>query len=164
MTPLLLLAVVGAFVPLAGAGRVASVKAAPNGTYGSLLVSAGGMTLYHMTVEKPGSVKCTGVCAKFWPPLVVSHGAKPTAGAGVNGSKLGTIKRPDGRVQVTFAGFPLYLYAADKKPGDVKGQGVEKVWFAVTAAGTLAKASTIASSPAVSKPAPANGGGYSNHY
>ena len=53
------------------------------------------------------------------------------------------MKRPDGTTQVTYAGFPLYRYSGDKKPGDVKGQGFQGVWHAVTSAGTLAKASGV---------------------
>jgi predicted lipoprotein with Yx(FWY)xxD motif len=119
-----------------------TVKAAHNATYGSLLVTAAGMTLYHYTPDRNGAVKCAAGCVQFWPPLVVKAGVKPTAGAGIVKSKLSTVKRPDGRTQVTYAGFPLYRYAGDKKRGDVKGQGFEKIWFAVTAKGTLAKAGT----------------------
>ena len=68
------------------------------------------------------------------------EGCEADGRAGIAKSKLSTVKRPDGKTQVTYAGFPLYRYAADKKPGDVKGQGFEKIWYAVTAKGTLAKA------------------------
>jgi predicted lipoprotein with Yx(FWY)xxD motif len=145
LLPLVLLVVVG--VAVAGAAAMTpggTVKAAKNSKYGSLLVSSSGMSLYHMTAEKPGSIKCTGGCATFWPPLLLSGGAKPTAGSGVTASKLGTIKRPDGHIQVTYNRMALYRYSLDKKPGDVKGQGVEGIWFAVTAAGKLAKAGTTA--------------------
>ena len=121
-----------------------TVKAAKSSKYGSLLVSSTGMTLYHMTSEKPGSIKCTGGCAKFWPPLLLSGAVKPTAGSGVFALKLGTIKRPDGHIQVTYNRMALYRFALDKKPGDVKGQGVQGIWFAVTPAGKLAKASAPA--------------------
>jgi len=90
---------------------------------------------------------------------------KPTAGAGISTSKLSTVKRPDGRTQVTYAGFPLYRYSGDKKPGDVKGQGFQKIWFAVTSKGTLAKAGTgggtggtTSSTPTMTDPY--GGGGY----
>jgi predicted lipoprotein with Yx(FWY)xxD motif len=135
------------------------VKAAHNNTFGSLLVTAGGMTLYHYTPDKKGAVKCVGACAKFWPPLVVSGSAKPKAGAGVSAAKLSTVKRPDGSMQVTYAGFPLYRYGADTKPGDVNGQGVEGSWFAVTSAGTLAKAAKAVGTPAPSTTTTSGGGG-----
>src|SRR5713226_4082614 len=138
-----LLAVAGIGAALAATMSGASggtVKAAPNATFGSLLVTSAGLTLYHYTPEKNGAIKCTAACAQFWPPLVVKAGTKPTAGAGITKSKLSTVKRPDGKTQVTYAGFLLYRYSGDKKPGDVKGQGFQKIWFAVTSKGTLAKA------------------------
>lgn len=138
------------------------VKAAHSSTFGSLLVTAGGMTLYHYTPDKKGAVKCVGACAKFWPPLVVSGTAEPKAGAGVSAARLSTVKRPDGSTQVTYAGLTLYRYAADKKPGDVKGQGVEGSWFAVTPAGTLAKASKVAGTPAPPTTT-TTGGGYGGY-
>jgi predicted lipoprotein with Yx(FWY)xxD motif len=116
-----------------------TVQAEKNSVYGSLLVTSTGLSLYHLTAEKPGSIGCTGACAKTWPPLLLPAGAKPQAGTGVRGSKLGTIKRPDGHVQVTYNGLALYRYKLDRKAGDVKGQDVAGVWFAVTAAGKLAK-------------------------
>jgi predicted lipoprotein with Yx(FWY)xxD motif len=158
-----LLAVVA--VGMAAAATMSSsagiVKAAHNSTFGSLLVTAGGMTLYHYTPDKNGAVKCVGACAKFWPPLVVSGSAKPKAGAGVSAAKLSTVKRPDGSTQVTYSGFPLYRYGADKKPGDVKGQGVEGSWFAVTSVGTLAKALKGVHAPA--PPSTTTNGGYGGY-
>jgi predicted lipoprotein with Yx(FWY)xxD motif len=138
--PLALLAALGAGAALAATtGTGGTVKAAQNVKLGKILVSSSGMTLYRMTAEKRGSIKCTGACAEFWPPLLVTGRAKLHAGPGITASRLGTIKRPDGRVQVTYAGWALYRYALDKKAGDAKGQGVQGVWFALTPAGALAK-------------------------
>jgi predicted lipoprotein with Yx(FWY)xxD motif len=135
------------------------VKAAHNSKYGSLLVTASGMTLYHYTPDKHGLIKCAGACAKFWPPLLVSGKAKPKAGAGANAAKLSTATRPDGTTQVTYAGLPLYRYAADKKPGDAKGQGVEGTWFAVASTGALAKATTPTTTTAPTTTTTGGGGG-----
>ena len=144
MPGVVLLAIAAAGVGAAMAATMSSkggtVRAAHSSKYGSLLVSAAGRTLYHYSPDRHGTVKCTGACAKFWPPLVVPRGTKPTAGAGVSAAKLSTVKRPDGSTQVTYAGFPLYRYSGDTKAGEVKGQGFQGVWHAVTAAGTLAKA------------------------
>ena len=71
--------------------------------------------------------------------MLVSGGAKPTAGAGLTPAKLGTIKRPGGQMQVTYNGLPLYRYSADKKSGEVLGEGVGGVWFAVSSAGKIVK-------------------------
>jgi predicted lipoprotein with Yx(FWY)xxD motif len=97
------------------------------------------MTLYHFTLDKGRKLACKGSCLKFWPPLLLKRGAKPTAGTGVAKAKVGTIRRPDGRLQVTYAGFPLYRYVGDVKRGDAKGQGVQKAWFVVTPAGRILK-------------------------
>jgi predicted lipoprotein with Yx(FWY)xxD motif len=141
--PLALLAALGAGVAVAATtAQSRTVSSAANARYGALLVNASGRTLYHMTSEKRGKIACTGSCAKFWPPLVIKKGTKATAGTGVKQAKLGTIKRPDGSIQVTYNGYALYRYADDKKRGDVKGEDVEHIWFAVSPAGTLVKAPT----------------------
>ena len=128
-------ALVGAGVALAAA---VTVKSAKNPTYGKIVVNSKGFTLYHNTKEK-GSIKCTGACAKIWPPLLVGKSVKVKAGPGINLAKLGKIKRPNGRFQVTYFGKPLYRYAPDSKPGSVKGEGIQGIWFAIKANGALAK-------------------------
>ncbi|MGH2843029.1 MAG: COG4315 family predicted lipoprotein, partial [Solirubrobacteraceae bacterium] len=75
-----------------------------------ILVDSAGFTLYHLTSEKKRTVSCTAQCRKKWPPLLVAKGKKPNAGAGVSASKLGTLKRPDGGIQVTYNGHALYTY------------------------------------------------------
>ena len=105
----------------------------------SILVNQGGMTLYHLTAEKGTKIACTGACASIWPPLVVPRGAKPQAGKGITKSKLGTVKRPDGRIQVTYAGLALYLYSGDHKAGDTKGEGSQHIWYAISPSGQVVK-------------------------
>jgi predicted lipoprotein with Yx(FWY)xxD motif len=92
-----------------------------------------------MTAEKGKKILCTGQCAQFWPPLLIKRGARPTAGPGLDPKKLGTIRRPDGRFQVTYAGLPLYTFAQDKRAGQANGEGVEKIWFAVGPNGKLVR-------------------------
>lgn len=159
----LLVAGVGVAMAATMSGKSGTVKAAHNSKYGSLLVNAAGMTLYHYTPDKHGTIKCTAACAKFWPPLIVARGAKPKAGAGVSAAKLSTVRRPDGTIQVTYAGLTLYRYSADKKPGDVKGQGVEGAWHAVTPAGTLAKASSPVGTTTQAGTTTNGGGGYGGY-
>jgi len=160
---LVLLGVIGVAVAIAATGshgHGGTEKAAANTTFGSLLVSSSGMTLYHLTTEKPGSIGCTGSCATYWPPLVLDSGAEVKAGSGTTASKLGTIRRPDGRLQVTYGGIALYRYSLDTKAGDVKGQGSQGIWYALTPAGTQAKAGTV---PATTTTMNSGGGyGYGN--
>src|SRR6476660_4171195 len=63
---------------------------------GKVLVGANGRTLYLFTADKGKKSVCYGQCATYWPPLIAS---KPTAGAGLTASKLGTTKRKDGKLQ-----------------------------------------------------------------
>jgi predicted lipoprotein with Yx(FWY)xxD motif len=79
---------------------------------------------------------CTGACLAKWPPVLAT--GKLTAGKGLTAARLGTITRSDGTRQITYNGHPLYLFVKDKKPGDVKGQGViafGAAWFALSPSG-----------------------------
>jgi len=133
---------------LAAAAVLPTVKSADVGTLGTVVVSAKGHTLYHYTAEAKNQTKCTGACAKQWPPLVVKAGAKPVAGPGVTAAKLGVVKRADGTYQVTYGGLALYLFAGDTKAGDSNGQALGGKWFAVSPAAKIVK-----------EAAPAAGGG-----
>jgi len=116
-------------------------------SFGSALVDARGHALYLRTKGT-----CTGSCLALWPPLFTT--GKPLAGAGVKASLLGTVKRR-GKLQVTYAGHPLYHFVQDTKAGDLKGEGVGGVWFLVDANGNyLAKTQAPPPSP------PGYGGGY----
>jgi predicted lipoprotein with Yx(FWY)xxD motif len=142
---------VAASVALGGGSVAVTVRSAfvkPLGK--SVLVTSSGLTLYRNMSEKQGRIRCTGSCATAWPPLLVPTGGKLVGGAGVLESKLSTVKRPDGKRQATYAGSPLYRFAADGR-GQAKGQGLGGVWFAVTVAG----AASPAPAPAPSTPAPA---------
>jgi predicted lipoprotein with Yx(FWY)xxD motif len=88
---------------------------------GKVLVDSSGLTLYYFQKDQKGSgkSKCEGACESAWPPLTSSGEAE--AMGGVNASMLGTIERPDGTTQVTYAGWPLYTFVEDKKPGEDNG-------------------------------------------
>jgi predicted lipoprotein with Yx(FWY)xxD motif len=118
------------------------VKTERTKALGPVLATKQGMTLYHMKSETNGAIDCAGSCAKLWPPLTAGGGAKVLAGPGVSASKLGTLKRPDGKVQVTYNGLPLYRYSHDAKPGDTTSQGLNGFWYAVTPAGTITRKGT----------------------
>jgi predicted lipoprotein with Yx(FWY)xxD motif len=86
-----------------------------------VLVDSEGLTLYYFQKDKKGSgvSKCEGACAEGWPPLTTE--GEPEATSGINASMLGTIKRSDGTTQVTYAGWPLYTFVEDSKPGEDNG-------------------------------------------
>ncbi len=90
--------------------------------------------LFENDTQNGGTSTCTGGCAQKWPPVTVS--GAPVAGAGVDGSLLGTITLSDNSTQVTYNGWPLYYYAGDSAPSDTNGQGLNNVWYLVTAGGT----------------------------
>jgi predicted lipoprotein with Yx(FWY)xxD motif len=86
---------------------------------GKVLVDSNGLTLYYFQKDQNGESACYGACAKGWPPLLTA--GKPQAGEGAMASKLGTTERKDGTTQVTYAGWPLYTFVEDKKPGEDNG-------------------------------------------
>jgi len=103
---------------------------------GRILVNSRGHTLYLFKKDSRGKSACTGACAQFWPPLRAS--GAPTAGSGVSASKLGTIRRSDGKPQVTYKGHALYTFVMDTKAGQTHGQGLTAFggsWFTLSPAG-----------------------------
>jgi predicted lipoprotein with Yx(FWY)xxD motif len=102
-----------------------------NRSFGNILQSKNKLPLYYWNVEKRagGKIRCTGECARVWPPLVVkSRSAVKKTVPGIKG-KFGVIKRRDGRLQVTFRGLPLYAYH-DDPPNTVLCDNVDG-WFVV---------------------------------
>ena len=126
----LLAALAGPAIAAQATKRVA--KQEQSATLGkTVLTTTKGRTLYSLSAETKGRFICTGACAATWRPLVVPAAVKPTGPV-----KLGTIERPDGRIQVTFKGRPLYSFSGDSKAGDVNGEGIEDVgtWHAAVTA------------------------------
>jgi predicted lipoprotein with Yx(FWY)xxD motif len=146
---LALLAVLAPGAGAAGSTRVA--KQAGNAALGEkILTTLKGRTLYSLSVETHGRFVCTGSCLSTWHPLTVAARKSPRGPV-----KLGTVKRPDGRVQVTYRGRPLYSFAGDAKAGDANGEGIRDVgtWHAAMISNLSPPAPTPAPSP-YSAPAP----------
>ena len=104
---------------------------------GAVLVNSKGHTLYLFAKDKRGKSACSGRCAKFWPPLLIR--SKATAGSGVKISLLGTTRRSNGALQVTYNKHPLYAYVLDKRAGQTTGEGISifgAKWWAISARGT----------------------------
>jgi predicted lipoprotein with Yx(FWY)xxD motif len=123
--PLALLA--PAAVGMAPHAPVAKLQTAQ---FGPVLVTSKKQALYYWNREKQagGKVRCVGACAKAWPPLIVKSARIDPHVAGIRG-RFGTIRRPDGRHQVTFKGLPVYTYAHEG-PRQVKCNNVNG-WFVV---------------------------------
>jgi predicted lipoprotein with Yx(FWY)xxD motif len=117
----------------------ASIRVASVSGLGKVLVDSKGLTLYVFSKDKHGVSTCsTGACAAAWPPLFTS--GKPAAGSGVESSLLGTVKDPNGKLQVTYDHRPLYTYAGDTSAGQANGQGLSAFggkWATITASGTV---------------------------
>jgi predicted lipoprotein with Yx(FWY)xxD motif len=143
-------------VALAAAGAAAAAavtqqsSAAANATAGKVtlhktkighvLATSSGRTLYLFMKDKNGKSACYGACAGFWPPLM-KKGALH-AGAGVKAGLLGTTKRKNGKLQVTYKGHPLYLFKLDHASGQIGGQRQNVYggkWYAVNASGAANK-------------------------
>lgn len=108
------------FTAIAALAIAATAQAAPLGSaqvtvrpsqYGKVLFTGGGRALYAFGADKGTSSHCYGACAKAWPPLLTTGEA--VAGAGVDHMLLGTTRRTNGTVQVTYKGHPLYTYSGD---------------------------------------------------
>ena len=110
--------------------------AVANTALGRVLVDGRGRTLYLFGKDKHGRSACSGKCAGFWPPLIAS--GKPLATAGAKASLLGTTKRTDGRLQVTYNHHPLYTFVKDTRKGQTNGEALDVFgaeWYAVSTAG-----------------------------
>jgi predicted lipoprotein with Yx(FWY)xxD motif len=123
----------GAVAAKTSSGAMVKVRST---SLGKFVVDAQGRTLYLFEKDKSGRSACYGQCAKFWPPLITS--GKPRASAGVKASLLGTTRRRDGRMQVTYGGHPLYRFLEDKAPGQTRGEGTKffgAEWYVVAPSG-----------------------------
>ncbi len=122
---------------------------------GTILVDGQGMTLYHLSGEQNGKFICTSTaCLSVWHPLIAPSSGTPSGEVG----SLGTVKRPEGTMQVTYKGTPLYTFTGDQQSGETKGQGIKDVgtWSVVTTGSNSTPATSTSGTPAA--PAPSTGG------
>jgi predicted lipoprotein with Yx(FWY)xxD motif len=105
------------------------------GGLGPVLTDRAGRTLYLFTKDGKDSGKstCDGSCAAKWPPVLVD--GRITVAESVDTSLIGQISRPDGAMQVTVGGWPVYTYAEDGAPGEANGHGSGNTWYAVEPSG-----------------------------
>jgi predicted lipoprotein with Yx(FWY)xxD motif len=108
--------------------------------FGPVLFDGKGFVLYAFTKDPRGKSVCSGGCATAWPPFIVK--AQATAGKGVQSRLIGTTRRADGRIQLTYAGRPLYYYVGDRSPGLILCQDVDEfggTWLVARADGKLVR-------------------------
>jgi len=129
-----------------------------------ILVDGPGRTLYLWKGDSGTHSACTGACAAAWPPLTTQGTAK--AGSGVSASELGTSRRSDGSMQVTYNGHPLYLFEGDTTSGQANGQGSSAfgaTWYVVSAAGDALTGSASGGSATGSSSTGSSGSGGSGY-
>ena len=116
-----------------------SVRTLP--TVGAVLVNAAGHTLYTFAPDKHAKVTCVSSCAALWPPLKLTSGEAAAAGPPqLKASLLGSDPDPEGGHVVTYAGWPLYTYAADTAAGQDNGQAIETNggrWYVIAPSGKI---------------------------
>lgn len=93
---------------------------------GQYITDFAGMALYIFDKDKPGVSNCYNTCATNWPPYTSGATAQKQFPANIT-----TVKRTDGSMQFAWKGMPLYYFAADKKAGDLLGDGVGGIWHLV---------------------------------
>jgi predicted lipoprotein with Yx(FWY)xxD motif len=156
---LILLAVAAVAIPAAAASGIGKASTAPGGgraveakqmevltltlrntRYGRILFDGKSRVLYGFTRDRRGGPsQCYGACARAW-PVYFSKGTLQ-AGRGVNRRLIGTVRRRDGRRQITYNGWPLYYYAHEG-PREVKCQNVREfggLWLVVKPNGSLVR-------------------------
>jgi predicted lipoprotein with Yx(FWY)xxD motif len=119
-----------------GTARAGATVQVHSSRYGKVLFDGNGRVLYLFGRDRGTHSTCSGACAKAWPPFLTKDA--PRAGAGITRALLGTTRRGDGSVQVTYAGHPLYHFQGDAKPGQIKCQNVSNfggLWLIVRPSG-----------------------------
>ncbi len=136
---------------LAASSTGSQVKTRKVSSLGTILVDSKGKTLYLFMKDKGGKSSCSGACAVNWPPYTTT--GKPKAGPGAKASLLGTAKRSNGKLQVTYNHHPLYYFKFDTRAGQTKGEKINAFgadWYAVSPKGAKVEPQSSGSS----------GGGY----
>jgi predicted lipoprotein with Yx(FWY)xxD motif len=119
---LLLAALVAAVLAPSAMSKQRPTLTVGSSSFGKAIFDARGFVLYAFTRDKRSSA-CYGACAKAWPPYFAPKGELKVA-SGLKRSLLGTVKRKNGKRQVTYAGKPLYYYVGDTRPGQILCQNV----------------------------------------
>ncbi|HZY67869.1 MAG TPA: hypothetical protein VFE52_04750 [Devosia sp.] len=132
--------------PALGQTADAPISTATNAEEGEYLVDGSGLSLYLFKADTQGGngrdavVTCFDDCLLSWPPLLVSE--MPVGSGNVRSELLGTVTLPDGSIQATYNGWPLYYYIDDYAAGDINGHDIESFgedWYLLSPAGERAR-------------------------
>jgi predicted lipoprotein with Yx(FWY)xxD motif len=127
-----------AFTTAALIGSGGPTLTARSSRYGMRVSDGRGYVLYAFTRDR-GRSACYDVCAKAWPPYYAPK-RQLRVGAGIKRELLGSVKRKNGRRQLTYAGRPLYYYVGDDGPGVIRCQDVYEFggrWLIIRPSGKL---------------------------
>ncbi|HJQ83444.1 MAG TPA: hypothetical protein VKA21_05170 [Candidatus Binatia bacterium] len=116
-----LVALIAASATLGASGTTTTLRSGTS-SLGRIVVDGQGRTLYLFEKDRNRRSACYGACAIYWPPLL-THG-RPIARGGLRQSLVGTTRRKNGTLQVTYAGHPLYRYVGDSGRGQTNGAGL----------------------------------------
>jgi predicted lipoprotein with Yx(FWY)xxD motif len=114
------------------------VSANSTAKLGTVVVDGLGYTLYRFDGDtaQPPAATCAGPCTETWEPVPASD---PIRVEGVKEEAVGSVQRPDGEVQLTLAGWPVYRHSGEA-PGATDGHGADGKWFAIAPDGDKAAA------------------------
>jgi predicted lipoprotein with Yx(FWY)xxD motif len=107
---------------------------------GKILVNSAGSILYEFTKDHPKKDVCVTIsgCPSVWVAMAAQR--RPSAGPGIKASLLSSTALPGGISQVTYAGHPLYIYAAAPKLTSYVGvKQFGGKWYAINAKGQAVK-------------------------
>lgn len=115
-------------------GTSSAELAVQDSSLGEVVVDGKGLTAYFFDQDTAGSGQsaCVDDCVALWPAIETTSDTPKVEGVA---GEIGTITAADGNKQITINGLPIYTFANDKAAGDVNGQGVLDMWWAVSPAG-----------------------------
>ncbi len=107
-----------------------TVNLADSRQLGTYMTNETFFTLYRYLSDPQdrGISTCSGACSKAWPPFYTEN---LTINPELRSMDFDVITRDDGKEQLTYKGWPLYLYSGDTRPYETNGQGMNGLWFVV---------------------------------
>jgi predicted lipoprotein with Yx(FWY)xxD motif len=103
---------------------------------GKIVVTGKGMTAYYYDLDKPNSgvSACSAACLANWPAIIAPSSSTLKGSLkelGISG-KVTILKKTR---QVAINGRPIYTFVGDTAKGDVRGQGLEAIWYVISSTG-----------------------------
>ncbi|PZG23113.1 hypothetical protein [Nonomuraea aridisoli] len=125
-------------IPQPQPAKWVQLAVASSDAVGAYLTDVNGSTLYRSDHDAPNVSSCADACALVFPPVTIREGGKVYLSPGVDPSAVGAIQRPDGTIQLTIGGRPVYRHTGDTRPGDMRGRGADDAWYPIAPTGAKA--------------------------